>query len=157
VTRRIVLIRHADTAPGAPDIARRLTDRGQRDARQIGRWLEQHDVVPDHVMVSPAVRAAETWTIAAAELPGTVETTTDDRIYANTVADVVAVIASAPAAAGTVAVVGHNPALGELAMTWGAAAAGFPTAALAVFATEQAWELVDATGTTLTALATCRG
>src|SRR5205085_5659397 len=84
--RRLCLIRHARAADGAPDAARRLTDRGVADARALGRWLVAADVVPDAVIVSPATRAVETWAFAAGSLttsPPPVET--DERVYANTV------------------------------------------------------------------------
>jgi phosphohistidine phosphatase len=158
VTRRLLLVRHAEAGPAARDSARRLTDRGRRDAAAIGRWLAEQDVVPDHVEVSPAVRAAETWSIAAGELPGgTVEPVTDDRIYANSVDDLLAVIGSVPSTASTLTVVGHNPSLAALVVSCGAAVTGFPTATVAVFDLEQPWGSVGTGEAKLSALTTCRG
>jgi phosphohistidine phosphatase len=65
--RRLMLLRHAKTetdAPSGRDQDRRLDERGHRDAAEIGAWIGTHPPFPDHVMVSPAVRAVQTWDIA---------------------------------------------------------------------------------------------
>ena len=65
--RRLLLLRHAKTetdAPSGRDQDRRLDARGHRDAAEIGTWIAAHPPLPDHVMVSPAVRAVQTWDIA---------------------------------------------------------------------------------------------
>ena len=64
--RRLMLLRHAKTetdAPNGKDHDRRLDDRGQSDAAQIGAWMARHRHVPDLVLVSTAVRARQTWQI----------------------------------------------------------------------------------------------
>jgi len=58
--RRLLLLRHAKTesdAPSGRDQDRRLDARGHRDAAEIGGWIARHPPFPDHVMVSPAMRA----------------------------------------------------------------------------------------------------
>jgi phosphohistidine phosphatase len=65
--RRLMLLRHAKTetdAPSGRDQDRRLDDRGRSDAVEIGGWIAAHPPFPDLVMVSPAVRAHQTWDIA---------------------------------------------------------------------------------------------
>jgi phosphohistidine phosphatase len=81
----------------------------------------------------------------------------DDRIYANSVDDLLAVIGSVPSTASTLTVVGHNPSLAALVVSWGAAVAGFPTATVAVFDLEQPWASVGTGEAKLSALTTCRG
>src|SRR5436190_21142439 len=66
--RRLTLLRHAKTASKAPsgrDQDRRLDERGRRDAADIGGWIGRHPPCPDIVLVSPAVRAQQTWSLAA--------------------------------------------------------------------------------------------
>ena len=46
------------------DQDRRLDDRGRSDAAEIGGWIGRHPPFPDRVLVSPAVRAHQTWEIA---------------------------------------------------------------------------------------------
>jgi phosphohistidine phosphatase len=65
--RRLMLLRHAKTETDAPsglDQDRRLDNRGRIDAAEIGGWIAAHPPFPDRVLVSPAVRAHQTWEIA---------------------------------------------------------------------------------------------
>ncbi len=63
-TMDLILWRHADAAPATndsePDISRRLTGKGRKQAALMAVWLERH--LPDSVKVlaSPATRARET-------------------------------------------------------------------------------------------------
>lgn len=144
--RRLILFRHAKAearAPGGEDIDRGLTERGRRDAALIGEALARSNFRPDLALVSPSARTRETWLCAQAAF-GPVETQVRDGLYNATPEEVADEIAQSAAAAGTVLVVGHNPSLQELSVNLlaeGAAAAdeveqvaaGFPTAAAAVF------------------------
>jgi phosphohistidine phosphatase len=65
--RRLMLLRHAKTehdAPSGRDQDRRLDERGRRDAAEIGGWMGRHPPFPELALVSPAIRAHETWEIA---------------------------------------------------------------------------------------------
>ena len=65
--RRLMLLRHAKTeadAPSGRDQDRRLDQRGRTDAAQIGGWIGRHPPFPNLVLVSPAIRARQTWEIA---------------------------------------------------------------------------------------------
>ena len=56
----LILWRHAEAEPGDPDLARRLTAKGHKQARRMAGWLERH--LPDRarILVSPAERTRET-------------------------------------------------------------------------------------------------
>ena len=55
-------MRHSKAEQGGPsDFERQLTDRGSADAAEAGTWLAERDVVPDHALVSAAVRTQQTW------------------------------------------------------------------------------------------------
>jgi phosphohistidine phosphatase len=141
--RRLLLVRHAKAADGPVDADRPLTTRGERRAAAIGAWLEQAGSVPDLVFVSPARRAAQTWELASAPLTSGPPPVLDARIYHNTVESLLEVVRETPDDVRTVAVVGHNPSIGELAAALddgqGSAEArnavdsGFPTGGVAVF------------------------
>ena len=142
--RRLLLIRHTKAADGPVDADRPLTTRGEQRAAAIGAWLEQAGPVPDLVLLSPARRAAQTWELASAPLASGRPPVVDARIYDNTVESLLEVIRETPDDVRTVAVVGHNPSIGELAASLDDGAgrpaalrelrAGFPTGGVAVFA-----------------------
>ena len=141
--RRLLLVRHAQAADAPVDADRPLTHHGERRAAAIGTWIDQHGLIPDRVLVSPARRAVQTWENASAVLGAGPEPTLDPRIYANTVEMVLAAVQETPDVVTTVAVVGHNPSVGELAAVLGdgegdptlqrEAEAGFPAGGVAVF------------------------
>jgi phosphohistidine phosphatase len=115
--RVLVLIRHAKAvAEAATDAQRRLEDRGRRDAEAAGRWLESLGVVPDLVVVSPAVRARETWDGIATSLAAG-EVRVDERVYHNTIEALLSIIEDIPEEATTLVLVGHNPSMHGLALT----------------------------------------
>ena len=99
---RLVLVRHADAAPGDPDELRALTLEGHEQARRLGERLRAEGIEPDAVLTSPLLRARQT----AAEL-GFGEPQPLDELGPGATADGVR---SAIAGRGwTVIVVGHQP------------------------------------------------
>ena len=162
--RTLVLFRHAKSAwPDVPDHDRPLARRGIRAAPVMGRWLREAGLVPGQVLCSTARRARETWQFAQAGLAASPPVTFDVRIYAAAPADLLALIREAPPATGTLLLIGHNPAIEDLARLLAAApgAAGpgtagprtgdshhsdldrmrskFPTAAIAVLRSGGTW------------------
>jgi len=159
-THRLLLIRHAKAADAATDRERPLTASGARAAAAIGTWLQQSGYVPDQVLVSTALRAQQTWAAAAESLSADREPTLDERIYDNTVAVVLEVIGEAADDVRTLAVVGHNPSVGELAAALDdgdgddsarrALRAGFPAGAVAVFQVDGSFADLEPGAATLT-------
>ncbi len=141
--RRLLLVRHAKAGDAPVDAERPLTGRGERQAAAIGSWLAESRLVPDLAVVSPARRAAQTWERAAARLGAPPEPVVEPRIYVNTVEAVLAAVRETDDDVQTLAVVGHNPSIGQLAYELDdgegdpearrALEQGFPTAAVAVF------------------------
>src|SRR5436305_1109260 len=72
---RILIVRHAEAAPGDPDELRPLTPEGREHARELGRRLRDAGFAPDAVVTSPLLRARET---AAALALG--DPTVDERL-----------------------------------------------------------------------------
>lgn len=105
----LVLWRHAEAEAGEPDLGRRLTSKGQKQAERMAAWLDHR--LPDtaRILVSPAERAQQT----AVALGRKVKTVGDLAPGAS----VAAVLAAAgwPDAREPVVVVGHQPTLGEVA------------------------------------------
>jgi phosphohistidine phosphatase len=158
--RTLVLFRHAKSAwPDVADHDRPLARRGIRTAPVMGRWLREAGLLPGQVLCSTARRARETWQFAQAGLAATPPVTFDARIYESTATGLLAVIRDVPPATGTLLLIGHNPALEDLALLLatdpgdqagpgpaGAAPgdlarmrAKFPTAAIAVLGFPGTW------------------
>lgn len=105
----LILWRHADAEAGVPDLERRLTAKGQRQAERMGAWLRRHLPDSTRVLASPAVRAQQT----AHALQRKVRIA-DDLAPGASVRAVLA-CAGWPDAKEPVLVVGHQPVLGEVA------------------------------------------
>jgi phosphohistidine phosphatase len=167
-SRQLLLIRHAKAERhGEVDIERRLAKRGRADAAAIGRWLTEHGLIPDRIVVSPATRARETWQLAADAAGVTAKPVVDERIYRNTVDDLLQAVAQTPRGVRTLAIVGHNPSMEDLAValddgTGDAAArteltSNYPTGGVAVFAVGADWSGLGAGSGTLTGFGVPRG
>jgi len=94
--RQLVLIRHAKAAQGGIDAERPLAERGLVDAAAVGRWLAERSLLPDRVVVSPARRASQTWQLAGAELGPVARAVVDERVYDNTLSDLLRVVRESP-------------------------------------------------------------
>ena len=144
----LVLIRHSKAEPHREDDhSRELAARGRADAGQVREWLTAQGIVPDHVVVSTAVRTRQTWQACSV---GSAEPVFDDRVYDASVAELREVIAQTPAAAQTLVLVGHNPGVEQLAWALDDSDAardrtnsGMRTSGVAVFRVA-AWDLRSA-------------
>ncbi|SRR5579871_878624 len=147
--RRLMLLRHAKTeseAPSGRDQDRRLDERGRKDAAEIGNWIARHPPFADTVMVSPAVRAHQTWEIAWEAMKDRAPAPKVEFVAELYGADPVQLLESVRSAVVTdpkrLMLVGHNPGMHELALalTGSGDDAGrkalsdnLPTSGLAVF------------------------
>ena len=162
-----MLLRHAKSAwPDVPDHDRPLARRGQRDAPVIGRWLSDSGLLPDQVLCSTARRASETWQLTQAGLGTSPQVSFDDRVYQASAGQLLDLIRRISPATRTLLVVGHDPAVPELALLLAAAGpsavledrirAKFPTAAVAVFEFTGDWDQVTPGSARLTCFMTPR-
>lgn len=105
----LILWRHADAEDGMVDDARKLTAKGEKQARLMAEWLKPRLPESVRVLVSPTMRTQQT----AQALTRKFET-----IKAiSPGADATAVLAAAgwPDSKGAVVVVGHQPTLARVA------------------------------------------
>ena len=121
--RRLMLLRHAKTeadAPSGRDQDRRLDQRGRTDAAQIGGWICRHPPFPDLVLVSPAIRARQTWEIAWEAMKKRARQPRVELLPELYGADPSRLLKTIRAASSTdpkaLMLVGHNPGLHELAL-----------------------------------------
>ena len=148
--RRLILLRHAKSDwPDVPDQERPLAKRGRRDAPVVGRWLRRHGYLPDTVICSVARRTRQTWDRVAPELGGSPSVTFEPRAYAASALTLLYLVRELPATSRAALLIGHNPAIEELATHLSEAldaegappAPGlrFPTAAVAVLEFRGDW------------------
>ncbi|MGH3459301.1 SixA phosphatase family protein [Aeromicrobium sp.] len=140
----LVLLRHAksDWSGEEADLARPLADRGRRQAPEAGRWLNANIGLLDLAIVSPAARAKESWNLVAAELDTPPPVRIDERVYAASDNELLAVVRDVPDDLGTVVLVGHNPAIEELVSRLTGESIPMPTSAIAVITATGAWTSV---------------
>lgn len=112
---RLIIMRHgeAESEVGSSDHRRRLTPRGQQDARAVGRSLVAAGWVPEAGFVSDARRALETQAWVAESLPG-VAWTQNGRLYLCPHQAVLDQLREAAGDRSTLMVIGHNPGLSDL-------------------------------------------
>jgi phosphohistidine phosphatase len=162
------LLRHAKSSwkdPGLNDHDRPLTKRGRQTAKIMAAYLTQARITPDLVICSTAVRAQQTLDpiIKAAKKPpkivfvrgihGGAQQTLWEQLW------------NLPESAKSVLLIGHNPALHDLALELARAdlnkllpSAGgkFPTGAMASFCFDGAWKALEPHGAVLASFITPR-
>lgn len=109
----LVLWRHAEAEPGEPDHGRKLTPKGEKQARRMAEWL--HRRLPDTAKIhsSPARRAHET-AQALADASHRKFRTLEELAPPATAAEVLRAIGWS-GGKGTLVVIGHQPTLGRIA------------------------------------------
>ncbi|GAB5449533.1 SixA phosphatase family protein [Gymnodinialimonas sp.] len=116
MSQTVILIRHckSDWDGSTGDHARPLSARGFRSAPRIGAFLAQHNLIPDVVLCSDAMRTRQTWAGIADHLPGAPQATLDPNLY---LAEPERMLKALQATtAPLVAMIAHNP--GTAALAW---------------------------------------
>lgn len=109
MTMELLLWRHAEAEDGVDDLKRRLTQRGEKQARVMAKWIHEHQPKDLRIIVSPAVRTQQT--AEALKLPFE----TNRKIGPDACVSELVAASGWPAASGAVLIVGHQPSLGRLA------------------------------------------
>ncbi len=147
--KRLFILRHAKAVAADAsddDFARELAPRGHEDAKRMGAFLREHDLLPDHVLVSSARRTTETWQDVSAAFAKQPKAEFTDALYLASPAAILTELRKAPASAENLLTIGHNPGIESLALHLvrrpkgeeakarvRTMAEGFPTCALAIF------------------------
>ena len=135
--KTLFLVRHAKSSrddPSLPDRDRPLDDRGKQDAPKMGKRLAKRDVQPDLLVSSPALRALTTAQLIAEEVGyKRKDIVVDDRLYASSPDDLLAVIRALDKKLDRVMLVGHNPEFTDLAHRLSSEIIDMPTSAVAEF------------------------
>ena len=146
--RTLLLMRHAksDYPTGVADHERPLAPRGTREAALAGEWLRTNAPTIDAVVCSTATRARETWSRTG--LDATVTFT--NRLYDAVPATVIDEINRVGDDVATLLVIGHEPAISNVALGLAGASGSnqgaaeristkFPTSGIAVLQTDVPW------------------
>jgi phosphohistidine phosphatase len=150
--KSLYLLRHAKSSwkdPGLNDHDRPLSKRGRHAAKMMARYFRQSKIAPDFVISSTALRAQETLhpIVKAAKKPPKVVLKRE--IYRGTQQALWEQLWGLPDSAKSVLLIGHNPALEDLAQELAQAEADkllpsagekFPTCAMASFRFDGGWK-----------------
>ncbi len=109
--RELMLLRHSKSEwknSELADIDRPLSDRGKKNASKMGRWLKEHALIPDLILVSPAKRAQQTLRRVCSDF--SVNSITVDSLYLADLKTLLKILSEAPSAE-RIMIIGHNPGL----------------------------------------------
>ena len=154
------LLRHAKSSwkdPSLNDHDRPLSKRGRQTAKMMAAYFRRAKIAPDLVICSTAMRARQTLDpIAKAKKPPKV--VLERKIYGGAQRALWEQLWNLPESAKSVLLIGHNPALQDLALELAhadlnellASAGGkFPTGAMASFRFDGAWKALEPHGAVL--------
>ena len=152
--KTLTLLRHAKSGwddPALRDFDRPLNRKGARAATAMGAHVRTMGIAFDHMIVSPAVRVAQTLEHFATGYGPLPEAHADRALYLASAATLLDAVRALPAGADRVLLVGHNPGLEDLVLLLsadsnplrGAVEEKFPTASVAVLELDGDWATAD--------------
>ena len=116
--KSLLLLRHAIALPATSalgDSERALSPAGRGQARAVGDYLLARNWVPQRVLCSPAARTGETAERVLDALGAQPALVAIDTLYSANLDDMLSVLREHAADAARLLLVGHAPAVGELA------------------------------------------
>jgi phosphohistidine phosphatase len=153
------LLRHAKSSwaePAQDDFDRPLNDRGREVAPRMGAFMAGHDIAPELILCSPAVRTLQTLALVLPHLPRRAQIAYDNGLYLASTGDLLKRIRKTQGGISHLMVVGHDPGMHGIAVKLAGSgdramldllAAKFPTAGLAVIVFDAtSWVEVGAGG-----------
>jgi phosphohistidine phosphatase len=156
--RTLLLLRHAKSAypAGVADHGRPLAPRGIQEAGLAGDWLRANLPGIDEVLCSTAVRARQTFAHAGIDA----RVRYIERLYDATPGAVIDEITAVADDVNTLLVIGHQPAISEVALDLAGAdgtdstaveriSTKFPTSSIAVLHIDADWERLELGGAAL--------
>lgn len=139
--KTLVIVRHAhtfDPAPGQQDHTRELTQEGKTEARRSAEWLKEEGSLPKKIVASFASRTQATAAIfAEVLLKNATAFEAETELYRATETDLLDFIRHHFDEEESILLVGHNPAVTQLAIRLGATAVSYlPPASVIVLSFE---------------------
>src|SRR2546429_3818998 len=115
----LYLLRHAKSDwddPALPDKDRPLAPRGRKAASALAGHIERSGISPALVLCSPARRTMDTLRLISGSFQDPVEILVEDELYGAPMGELLRRLRRVPAATPSVMLIGHNPAIHELAL-----------------------------------------
>lgn len=145
--KTLLFLRHAKSSwkdGSLDDHERPLNKRGRKAAAKMGRLIQDHDLLPNLILCSSAIRARETCELAIEGWNRPAEIQYLDELYLCPADRFVPALRRIPADVERVLLIGHNPGMLEFLESATGAIERFPTAALAWLTAEiDAWSDMD--------------
>lgn len=110
-------MRHAEAVMNGMgrDFDRPLTPIGERDARHMGRWINETLLEPEAIFASTALRARQTAEIVMEELQQSHTIVYEDDLYEASIRTLLGFVHQIPDDKAVALIVAHNPAITYLA------------------------------------------
>ena len=119
--RHLILMRHGEagfSGVGQSDFDRPLTDRGLQNIVSQARTLQDHKLLPDKVICSPALRTRTTWDVLHGQLKSHLsidfQLDTPQSLYNAAVSHVYDTIRGVSDNIDILYLIGHNPGIHEM-------------------------------------------
>jgi phosphohistidine phosphatase len=156
MTHRIYLLRHAKSSwddPGLADHERPLAKRGRKATKLLREYIRDVAIRPDLILCSSAARATETLEGIRKGFGDDARVEIEPGLYGAGSAELRARLQAVPEDVGAVMLIGHNPAIEELAEELAREEgdvdararmqAKYPTGGLATLSFSGAWSELD--------------
>ena len=114
----LYLLRHAKTkiaTRGIADVERALTRRGMQDAARVGTWMRDSGIRPTMILCSDSRRTRETLAAIIGRIEGPCRIEIETQLYTFASEVLQRRLASLAKGPAGVMMIGHNPALEDLA------------------------------------------
>lgn len=132
--KTLLIMRHAKSSwkeHKIPDHERPLNKRGRHDAPLMGQLLAEHELEPQRILSSSAVRARETAEVMASSLHFDGDVTYMDQLYMAEPEGYIDALRELPNEVERVMIIGHNPGLEMLMQLLSGQIQAMPTAVIA--------------------------
>lgn len=157
INKKIILLRHGQAKTASisqSDISRTLSIEGLIEAENVGKILLEQNLTPDLVLCSTAVRTQETLAQVQKSFNKPLKIEYSQAIYNASEQELEKIISETAENANNLLIIGHNPALYQLATTL--ATTGdeklidslnlqFPPCSLAVITVDEEWKNIAKT------------
>lgn len=132
--KTLLLMRHAKSSWKHPDLQdqdRPLNKRGEKDAPRMGKYLREKELIPQHILASPAKRVTQTVDGLLEKMNFKGKTEYIDSLYLAEPTAYFSTLQKVSDKFERVLVVGHNPGLEGLLQILSGQVESLPTASIA--------------------------